>query len=118
MQSRPVAATLACVVLLQACAATTPYSTAGNALSPEQRRSVVHQSLNNHYRRMLDEPVPTLGNRSPRKAVKTEAGRDKAVAWLKMLENHAANIADPTDPMATYDFSWLWAELGVSALRR
>jgi hypothetical protein len=59
-----------------------------------------------------------LGNRSPRKAVKTDVGREKVVAWLKTLENHSANIGDPNDPMATYDFSWLWAELGVSALQR
>jgi len=87
-------------------------------LSPEQRRSIVHQSMDKHYRRMLSEPVPILGNRSPRKAVKTEAGRERVVAWLKTLENHSANIADQNDPMATYDFSWLWVELGVSALRR
>ena len=86
--------------------------------SPEQRRSIVHQSMDKHYRRMLDEPVPMLGNRSPRKAVKTDVGREKVVAWLKTLENHSANIGDPNDPMATYDFSWLWAELGVSALQR
>jgi hypothetical protein len=47
-----------------------------------------------------------------------DAGREKVIAWLKTLENHSANIADPNDPMATYDFSWLWVELGVPALRR
>jgi hypothetical protein len=87
-------------------------------LSSEQRRSIIHQSMDKHYRRMLDEPVAMLCNRSPRKAVRTEAGREKVVAWLKTLENHSAKIADPNDPIATYDFSWLWAELGVSALRR
>jgi uncharacterized protein (DUF2384 family) len=87
-------------------------------LSPEQRRTIIHQSLDRHYRRMLDEPVPALGDRSPRKAVKTEAGQKKVVAWLKTLENHSANFTVSDDPMATYDFSWLWVELGVSALRR
>ncbi len=87
-------------------------------LSPEQRRSIIHQSMDKHYRRMLDQPVTMLGNRSPRKAVRTEAGREKVVAWLKTLENHSAKIADPNDPIATYDFFWLWAELGVSGLRR
>ena len=87
-------------------------------ISPEQRRSIIHQNMDKHYRQMLDEPVPMLGNRSPRKTVKTDVGREKVVAWLKTLENHSANIDDPNDPMATYDFSWLWVELGVSALRR
>jgi hypothetical protein len=86
-------------------------------LSPEQCRTIIHQSMDRHYRRMLNEPVPMLGNRAPRKAVKTEAGRQKVVAWLKLLENHSANIADTNDPMASYDFSWLWVELGVSRLR-
>ena len=86
--------------------------------SQEQRRSIIHHSMDKHYRRMLDEPVSMLGNRSPRKAVKTDVGPEKVVAWLKTLENHSANIGDTNDPMATYDFSWLWVELGVSALRR
>ena len=98
-------------------AASQPASTAPE-LSPEQRRTIIHQSLDKHYRRTLDEPIPILGNRSPRKAVKTQAGRAKVVAWLKMLENHSAKIADPSEPIATYDFSALWAELGLSALRR
>ena len=104
--------------LMSARAAAPKPALASPEISPEQRRGIIHQSIDKHYRRMLDEPVPMLGNRTPRKAVKTDAGRGKVVAWLKTLENHSANIADPNDPMATYDFSWLWAELGVSALRR
>lgn len=71
---------------------------AAREISPEQRRGIIHQSMDRHYRRMLDEPVPMLGNRSPRKAVKTDAGQEKVVAWLKTLENHSANIVDPNDP--------------------
>ena len=69
-------------------------------ISLEQRRNIIHQCMDKHYRRMLDQPVPMLGNRSPRNAVKTDAGRQKVVAWLKTLENHSANIVDPNDPMA------------------
>ena len=42
------------------------------------------------YRQTLDEPIPSLDNQSPRKAAKKGKGREKVIAWLKMLENHAA----------------------------
>jgi hypothetical protein len=64
----------------------------------------------------LDEPIPTLGNRSPRQAAKTAKGREKVVDWLKMLENSSGRQA-PDDPMASYDFTWMWEELGVSEYR-
>ena len=59
-----------------------------------------------------------LGNVSPRTAAKTTKGRANVVAWLKTLENHSARFADRKDSMATYDLTWLWAELGISDLRR
>lgn len=86
-------------------------------LSPEQEREVVHQGLNDHYRRVLDEPIPALGGETPRAAAKAAKGRAAVVAWLKTLENHSGR-QKPGDPMASYDFGWLWRELGVEALRR
>jgi hypothetical protein len=59
-----------------------------------------------------------LGNKSPRAAVKTAKGRAKVVDWLKTLENHTAKFAGSNDEMATYNFNWLWTELGVNELRR
>lgn len=84
----------------------------------EAATGLVHAMLDKQYRALLDEPVPMLGDRSPRQAARTPAGRDKLVAWLKVLENRSANQASPTDPMATYDFRWIWRELGVENLRR
>jgi hypothetical protein len=37
-----------------------------SGLSPEQERDLVHRALDDHYRRVLDEPVPALGGKSPR----------------------------------------------------
>jgi hypothetical protein len=74
--------------------------------------------LDKHYRDLLDEPIPMLGNVSPRTAAKTSKGRAKVVAWLKTLENHLVRLADRKDSMATYDVTWLWAELGIADLRR
>jgi len=88
----------------------------GSGLPPEIEREVVTKALDDHYRRVLDEPIPALGNRSARSAVKTAKGRDKVVAWLKLLENGGARH-DPSDPMVAYDFGWMWRELGVEEFR-
>ncbi len=79
---------------------------------------IVHDLLDRQYRETLDEPVGIIGNISPRAAVKTAGGRVKAADWLKFLENRSAGHSDPKDPMATYDFGWMWRELGIEDLRR
>lgn len=84
----------------------------------EVATGLVHAMLDKQYRAVLDEPVPMLGDRSPRQAACTPTSREKLVTWLKFLENRSGNQTDPTDPMATYDFGWLWRELGVENLRR
>jgi hypothetical protein len=87
-------------------------------LSEQERRTIIHDGLERHYRHLLDEPIPALGNKSPRAAVRTAKGRARVVDWLKTIENHTAESASHNDEMAIYDFSWLWAELGVNELRR
>ena len=59
-----------------------------------------------------------LGNLTPRAAARAAPGREKLAVWLKHLENRSRQRPDPTDPMATYDFAWLWRELKVEDLRR
>jgi hypothetical protein len=86
-------------------------------LAPDEELSIVHDAMNKHYRAQLDQPIPALGNISPRKAAKSKTGRTKLVAWLKGLENqNAGHNAD--DPMASYDTAWIWEELGISSLRK
>jgi hypothetical protein len=91
--------------------------TSSLAMPQEEERRIVHAELDRHYARMLESPVPMLGNIRPCEAANTAEGRDKLVAWLKYLENHSAKH-DPSEPMASYDFAWLWAKLGVTDLRR
>lgn len=86
-----------------------------SGLSPEDESVIIREALDRHYRGLLDEPVPALGDVSPRKAAKTKKGREKLVEWLKGLEN--SNARQTGSPVASYDTSWLWAELGVADLR-
>jgi hypothetical protein len=86
-------------------------------LSPDEEKAIVHANLDHMYRRQLDEPIPMLGEVSPRNAIKSKSGREKVVAWLKTLENHVAHMP-PDDPMASYETLWLWEDLGVADQRR
>jgi hypothetical protein len=87
-------------------------------MSEEERRAIIHDSLDRHYRNLLDQPIPVLGNKSPRAAVRTAKGRVKVVDWLKTLENHAAESDGRNGEIANYSFNWIWTELGVAELRR
>ena len=87
-------------------------------IPPDVQAELVRVTLDKHYRETLDEPVGALGNLTPRAAAKTKKGREKLVAWLKSLENQTARNRETGDPMGSYDFTWLWAELGVADLRR
>jgi hypothetical protein len=84
----------------------------------EERCAIVHDCLDRHYREVLDQPVPMLGEKSPRAAVRTESGRIKVAGWLKMMENTTAKAADHNSALAIYDFGWLWSELGIDEMRR
>jgi hypothetical protein len=87
-----------------------------SGLSPDEERAVIQESLDRHYMNLLDEPVPMLGNTTPRRAAKSAKGRKKLVAWLKLLENGAARHGGGS-PMADCDLTWMWEELGVANLR-
>jgi hypothetical protein len=88
-----------------------------SGLAAEQDHAIIQQTLERHYRAVLDRAVPMLGNVSPREAAKTKKGREKLVAWLKFIENANAHH-DPDSPMANYDVGWMWEELGIGHLRR
>ena len=88
------------------------------AIPPEAAAELVHNVMDRRYREALDQPVGMLGDLTPREAAKTASGRKKVAEWLKFIESRAANHPNDADPMATYDFSWIWRELGVEKLRK
>ena len=87
-------------------------------ISVQEQRGIIHDYLDQHYRDTLNQPVPALGNKSPRAAVKTASGRAKVADWLKMMENRTARAGESNSAMASYSFDWMWTELGIAELRR
>lgn len=86
-------------------------------LDAAEERQIVHDMMDRHYRKQLDEPIPALGDISPRKAVESGEGIQKVEAWLKRLENLNARTGEEA-PMASYDTTWLWEELGILEHRK
>lgn len=86
-------------------------------IPPHEMERIVHDMLTREYAKTLDEPVPALDHKSPRALARTKAGRTKVADWLKYLENGSAR-SGVADPMASYDFTWMWEELGLIELRR
>ena len=85
--------------------------------APDVKRRIIHGQLDEHYRKTLDKPLGMLGGMTPRQAAQATASRDKVAEWLKYLENQAHHRRDHNDPLATYDTTWLWSELGIPERR-
>jgi hypothetical protein len=86
-------------------------------LSLSDAEAAVKQVLDRHYRETLKSPVPMLGGRTPKQAVRSKSGRQQVVEWLKYLENQSVHRAEASGE-PSYDFTWMWEALGITDLRR
>ena len=86
-------------------------------IPPDEAVQVIHSYLDGYYRRILDDPHPSVDGKTLRQAAKTRKGRERAIDWLKQLENteHRRAAQQGHKP---YDTSWLWRELGIEAPRQ
>jgi len=77
----------------------------------EDQKQVVHQVLEKHYRKWLDEAAPALGDLSPREAAADPERRPEVIAQLLEAEERTRASSWP---MNEFDFDFLWEELGLS----
>ncbi|WP_299668634.1 hypothetical protein [uncultured Ruegeria sp.] len=85
-------------------------------IPPALARQIAQEHLDHHYRDTLDQPIPALDGKTPRQAARSTAGRKNVIDWLKTIENRSARQTG--SPVADYDFSWMWDELGLSDYRK
>lgn len=78
----------------------------------DDQRKILGGFYEQHYRKWLDEPVPALGNRTPRHAARLKTVRPKLITLLKDFESHSERQRRSGE--IAYDFSWMWAELGLN----
>jgi hypothetical protein len=84
-----------------------------DSIDPELAAEIIHHHLDQHYRRALDEPIPVLGNKTPRQCASSKKGREKVIEWLKHLENSEQRRA-ADQGQAPYDSRWMWEELKLT----
>ncbi len=77
---------------------------------PDQEREILGEVLRQHYRGWLDQAIPALGGKSPRRAARSKAGRAAVAAMLDEAENHT--LAMPGGDAV--DFDGMRRELGLA----
>ena len=71
-----------------------PTPSGANETPPKIAKQLTHDYMDKHYREALDAPLPALGGKSPRQAVRSAVGRVQVIEWLKLLENRSARQDD------------------------
>jgi hypothetical protein len=80
-------------------------------IPPEVQAQFFQEFMEQHYRTWPDQPLPALGNRTPREAAALKSARAQLISLLKEMEVMAERDRRAGRP--AYDFTWMWAELGL-----
>ncbi len=67
--------------------------------------------MDDHYEKWFKDKIPTLDNKTPLEAIKTEEGKQKVIDLLKFYENGEEQHRKKGRP--SYDLSWVWEKLGI-----
>ena len=84
---------------------------APSTIPREVQQEFMERYLADHYGKWPDEPLPALGGKTPREAVKTEKGRLQVADVLKSIENSEERKRLEGDPF--YDIGPLRRALGI-----
>jgi hypothetical protein len=79
------------------------------SLSSDEANAMILDFKRRHYADWLDQPLPALGGKTPRVAVRTKAGREQVDLLLKECEIMEGQQAEGQ----RFDFSYLRRELGI-----
>ena len=77
----------------------------------DAERDILLQMKARHYGTWPDDPLPALGGKTARQAVKTESGRKAVLALIRDMENGEAHEAKAGQP--AFDFTPLRKTLGI-----
>lgn len=95
-----------------AALATARASAPAPALDPEATAALMEQFIHTHYANWADEPIPLLGDQSPRQAIATPAGLERVKGLLLEYEAGEAEMAK-RDGRREISYQFLWDGLGI-----
>lgn len=79
---------------------------------PEIAAEMIEGYMRNFYKNWADEPIPALGNKTPRQALRTVKGRRAVIDLLNSYEHHEdRRVRDQGGK--PFDFGFLWEKLGL-----
>ena len=83
----------------------------GSESADDEQVRVVHEVLDKHYRKWLDEPLSDLDDQTPRDAAAEDELRPEVIRLLLEAEERTRTSSWP---MNAFDFDFIWTELGLS----
>jgi len=81
-------------------------------LDPQELAALMEQVMHKHYATWADEPIPLLGNQTPRQAIATPAGLERVKGLLREYEAGEAASAH-RDGRREVSFQFLWDALAI-----
>jgi len=73
----------------------------------------MEQFMHSHYANWAEEPIPLLGNQTPRQAIATPAGLERVKGLLREYEAGEAAMA-ARDGRREVSYQFLWDRMGIS----
>lgn len=82
-------------------------------MPPEVMADVIEKTMRRMYANWADEPIPALGGKTPRDAMKTATGAERVRGLIRSYEaSERAQAAEQGRRVISFEF--LWRELGLS----
>ena len=82
-------------------------------LTPEIATTIIEERIRQYYANWADEPLPVLGDRTPRETIQTPEGLEQVKFLLRTYEHGEAQQAKAQHrPPISYDF--LWQAVGIT----
>jgi hypothetical protein len=83
-------------------------------LTPEIATTIIEERIRQYYANWADEPLPVLGDRTPRETIQTPEGLEQVKFLLRTYEHGEAQQAKAQHrPPISYDF--LWQAVGITS---
>ena len=82
-------------------------------MPPDVMADLIEKAIRQSYANWSDEPIPALGDKTPRQAIRTPAGLERVKGLLRGYEAHETQQAR-RDGRRAISYAFLWESLGIA----